>query len=81
MKDPLTEHLAAVHRRGRIYMIGLVVLVASYVVAAWVSGWNTGVIVTGCIVLLGITFLAYRIRHADALETDRLMNDLKGRHE
>lgn len=75
--SPLGAHLAATRQRGRIYLIGLTALVGSYAVAIWPSGWNTGVIVAGCIVCLIVILLAYRIRHADALETDRLLGELR----
>lgn len=74
MNRELDEHLAASDRRGRMYWIGLGILVAVYMTAIWMSDWSIGVTITGAIVCSLIVLLAYRSRRWDHLETDRLID-------
>ena len=82
--DKLTEHLAASGRRGVRFAVFLLLLVGVYVFSVFWSNWSIGVVIAGAIVCLVVIGLAYRIRkadlEADAVETDRLINEQRRRY-
>lgn len=79
-RQALDEHLAASKRRERAATAFLGALLIIYLVAIWLTGWDTVAIIVGAVVALVAMFLTYRIRkfdaEADAKTTEQLMAEL-----